>query len=706
MTKFRLLISIILLVMMVISTGNCQNLTDFLWVSNFERTRFNEVIWFWRMDTLWGPVHSNDYLAIKYDPYFYGQVSTSKDRYLEFDAAPYFEYEPIFNAPLVEFPTIEMISAPLIGIPNRNGELMTWIQLRGDRGAYIYQYPRGTARAESLYSYIRSIDELGIFVNGDLEIEGELSGSLTIYAKGDIKLLDNVIYTGADPRTGMFEEGEMRHRLALVAGGDIIIADTYANGRANGWDGDVENSDRHSIAINAALIALRGGLTIEHQNDDWDLYQGPEPDERGMVFLKGSIAQYRRGYIQRSNHRTTGYDKTLHYDNRFKTNPPPYLTDAKIVSGRHDWLYLGIHRDEYVIRNAIIENLTVAPGVELILEGSQPLVVKNQLKILGEVDNPVIIRSGGQAQLTSFVVTGAKDSYADIRYANFLSGVETRFQCDSLRVSNSEFNASADWEGTIIVDSCSFAEEASFVSWTAMMVSRNLFEAGLKISGRTTDGVIINNSFIGSRRAGLEIRGFKNLRIVNNIVANNRAGIDNQHWQQPELRYNNVFGSRYDDYVDCEAGIGSISADPLFVNQRQGDYNLEANSPCINTGDPSSPLDPDGTRADIGAFAYFTPPETKWESDPATITAYALGEAYPNPFNSETKIRFDLPVQVRVSIKVYDLSGRIVVTLVDGEMPQGRQSAVWTASGETAGVYLLRMEAGGFVATRKVVLVR
>ena len=52
------------------------------------------------------------------------------------------------------------------------------------------------------------------------------------------------------------------------------------------------------------------------------------------------------------------------------------------------------------------------------------------------------------------------------------------------------------------------------------------------------------------------------------------------------------------------AGIGNISSDPLFMNPAAGNFNLQGNSPCIDTGNPNSPLDPDNTTADMGAF-YF-----------------------------------------------------------------------------------------------------
>jgi hypothetical protein len=60
----------------------------------------------------------------------------------------------------------------------------------------------------------------------------------------------------------------------------------------------------------------------------------------------------------------------------------------------------------------------------------------------------------------------------------------------------------------------------------------------------------------------------------------------------------------YSDIKGGWTGTGNINADPVFVDPVNGDFHLQAGSPCIDTGDPNSPLDPDGTPADMGAF-YF-----------------------------------------------------------------------------------------------------
>ena len=86
------------------------------------------------------------------------------------------------------------------------------------------------------------------------------------------------------------------------------------------------------------------------------------------------------------------------------------------------------------------------------------------------------------------------------------------------------------------------------------------------------------------------------------------TGVNNIIWANSANRYSHVYGSfvfTYCDIQDGFVGTGNINADPLFY-ATTGDsaYRLTANSPCIDTGDPNSPLDPDSTRADMGAYYY------------------------------------------------------------------------------------------------------
>jgi hypothetical protein len=86
---------------------------------------------------------------------------------------------------------------------------------------------------------------------------------------------------------------------------------------------------------------------------------------------------------------------------------------------------------------------------------------------------------------------------------------------------------------------------------------------------------------------------------------------------------------------------------------------------------------------------------------------FALDQNYPNPFNGETRIRFRvLGTGSRVQVRVYDVRGRLVVSVVDGILPPGEHVVTFGASGLGSGVYFCRLESGGFRHVRKMILLR
>ena len=175
---------------------------------------------------------------------------------------------------------------------------------------------------------------------------------------------------------------------------------------------------------------------------------------------------------------------------------------------------------------------------------------------------------------------------------------------------------------------------------------------------------------------------------------------------------NSAMSATYSDIYNvvpvAYPGEGNINADPLFVDAANGDYHLQAGSPCINTGDPTSPLDQDGSRADMGAFPYAHSTAVSMER----LSAFMLHPNIPNPFNPSTTIRFSLAEGGLATLSVYDVSGRLVRTLLVREsLPFGAHSAVWDgtdAIGRPAasGIYLYRLTAPEGTVTRRMTLVR
>ena len=83
---------------------------------------------------------------------------------------------------------------------------------------------------------------------------------------------------------------------------------------------------------------------------------------------------------------------------------------------------------------------------------------------------------------------------------------------------------------------------------------------------------------------------------------------------------------------------------------------------------------------------------------------FKLYPNFPNPFRSNTTIRFDLPEKANVIISLYTLEGRKVTTLLDSETPAGRHTYLFERGGSPKGIYLYRIETGDFADTKKMLI--
>jgi photosystem II stability/assembly factor-like uncharacterized protein len=85
---------------------------------------------------------------------------------------------------------------------------------------------------------------------------------------------------------------------------------------------------------------------------------------------------------------------------------------------------------------------------------------------------------------------------------------------------------------------------------------------------------------------------------------------------------------------------------------------------------------------------------------------FSLAQNYPNPFNPRTTIEYSIPTQSKVTIKVFDLLGREVATLVDEEKTAGSYMIDFNGSNLSSGIYFYRLDAGGFSETKKLILIK
>lgn len=104
-----------------------------------------------------------------------------------------------------------------------------------------------------------------------------------------------------------------------------------------------------------------------------------------------------------------------------------------------------------------------------------------------------------------------------------------------------------------------------------------------------------------------------------------------------------------------------------------------------------------------GSTSYSSTAEVTYEPKP---NDYALDQNYPNPFNPITSIKFSIPRGSHVKLIVYDLLGNEVETLVDGFKPAGTYSVKFNGAELTSGIYIYRLQAGDFVSTKRMALIK
>ncbi|MBT7616912.1 MAG: T9SS type A sorting domain-containing protein [Calditrichaeota bacterium] len=394
-----------------------------------------------------------------------------------------------------------------------------------------------------------------------------------------------------------------------------------------------------------------------------------------------------------------------------------------------------------------------------------------------------ITGEGSSVELTNCRVSG--------NFAGWGAGISFRYGASGV-INNCEIsNHDAYYGSAVFALQCLL--EMSNVTISNNIVSDRLEDIGVL---QLSDGALMMTNSIMLNPGEIEITG----------LYGNLGG------QEIDIAYSSIEGGQGgfgDEFAEILWGNGCIDEDPLFADPENGVYNLTPDSPCIDTGNPNDDFDPDGTRADMGAY-YFHQQDIQIEQDildfghldcglqdslelriqnvgivplsiiSQTITQnepaflqglgrgevviepesvhsswiifiptdlvpfegileiesddpdepvvqvilrgeaeltinsdvsdipgrFAITEIYPNPFNTKTRVTYSLGYPSKVSAQIFDLSGRVIESLVNEIQPAGQHLITWNSRDAVSGVYLLRMESSDFSDVRKVVLVR
>ncbi len=156
--------------------------------------------------------------------------------------------------------------------------------------------------------------------------------------------------------------------------------------------------------------------------------------------------------------------------------------------------------------------------------------------------------------------------------------------------------------------------------------------------------------------------------------------------------------------------LSSISSTTRFYVYTSYLTEQGAYSDVTNVGNAGSVTDPS---SDV-PYAFIDVVSASWKevvtavpvvNNNAPLT-FALRQNYPNPFNPSTTIAFELPSRSLVSLKIFDLLGREVSTIVSGELQAGTYTRQWNAATMSSGVYFYRLQAGSFIETKKLLLLK
>lgn len=166
----------------------------------------------------------------------------------------------------------------------------------------------------------------------------------------------------------------------------------------------------------------------------------------------------------------------------------------------------------------------------------------------------------------------------------------------------------------------------------------------------------------------------------------------------PVMVFGPVNGGIYGEHADLIDL--DRSGDPVYGMDYRNIYaNILDNWFELESAGMSAVLD--GEYEDLGFLNVAT--NTSPNSKPF---AFKLNQNYPNPFNPSTMIQFTLPASVNVRLQVFDVQGRLVQTLIDGNVPAGEQSIRFDGSSLSNGTYLYRLETPYGAASRKMTLIK
>jgi hypothetical protein len=384
--------------LLLLLTGSAYAL-NFTYFSVHEHTVFGDVIKFWHEDTLAGVVRSNECLVFMENPVFDDAtfITTCPP-----DSFQNPNWDIIYNAPEFPFPDSARgirERAMELGFYFDQGDMMqARAKIKHDT-LRIWWTELGTPFDSGGYQDALLPDTATVYFHSPLRISGVVSTVLVIGASGRIGLDNDIHYVNTYGPPDYRPLPGHSEKFALVSENEIKVLNTPANGRENsdGQGYGQNNENLTDIALNGIFVALNESFTFDQQNVGDSGYvctpcgcvpgvPGMHPpscgqggsDDRGTIYLAGSLMQKRRGYVHRTCCGSTGYGKQYRcdedlrfwnfglFDSTYRENTvdPPAIGFGEVSVGDTVWDTVRVSNDFVPIR---LDSLPVS-GSPLIIQ--------------------------------------------------------------------------------------------------------------------------------------------------------------------------------------------------------------------------------------------------------------------------------------------------------------------------------------------------
>ncbi len=498
-------------------------------------------------------------------------------------------------------------------------------------------------------------------------------GGIACFSNSSAVITDNEI----NNNHAQSEGGGVTSTLASPTITDNTISGNSASGQPGyGFGGGVFLNDSYAVVENNVITnntTYYAGAGVYVEGDEATVY---------MSLVKGNTISHNVSDGDGGGFICTKNDSTIFTGNIVESNRAQHIGGGILVH----YLSRAVIDSNRVVDNEAIEG---GGGGITVIDRSNPTISRNLVE-----KNRALSARGGGINIHSNCSPLVTENYIKENEASGGGGIRCYWGSHPTITRNIFVLNTADIGGGILVET-------------------------------NSSSLIMNNTLIGNiaqNGSAVLVNTNSSATIVNNIVYGStgdyciRINTD----LEVETNYNCFYLNPRGEMIGGSLGESNIFKDPEFIDLLEYNFNLNETSPCIDAGNPSSPLDPDSTISDVGRF-YFEQAGGIFVNDNETedlpSMPVPLLQNYPNPFNPVTTIVFEVDEEAMndeaglFDLSVYDVRGKKIITLLHGVVEAGMYRCVWNGKDQfnrnvPSGIYLYRLTSTNRSLMKKMVLMR